>query len=99
MYRLWGKIISRNSIVQQYTAECNDTDLSKEECLNICIDQICNAFDIQKPLWLPLNKRDYKNYGSTQFRADCFMEEIDYDFFEIEYIKEEKKKKTLPHQR
>jgi len=86
MFRLWGKIIKNNKIVNQYTAEIEETGFSEAEMLDICIDEICKKFDIQKPLWFPLNKKDYAAYGRTVFRTDSFMENIDFDFFEIERI-------------
>ncbi len=93
MFRLWGKIIKSNKIAASYTAECNHNDLSNNELVNICLDDICRELDIQKPIWLPVHEKDFKRYGISKFYADAFMEEINFHCFEIEYIEEDDKKK------
>jgi len=93
MFRLWGKIIKNNRIMKQYTATHVKDEASENEMLDICITEICLSFDIQKPLWFPVHKKDFSVYGRTSFKADAFIEQIDFDAFEIELIREEKKKK------
>lgn len=92
MFRLWGKILKNNRMIKQHTAQIDIYHLSTTEALEYCMNEICNEFDIQKPMWFPLNQRDFQNYGRVVFRSDNFIEDIDFDAFEIEFIKEEKKK-------
>ncbi|MGE4282677.1 MAG: hypothetical protein AB7G87_03060, partial [Clostridia bacterium] len=66
---------------------------SENQILDICLSEICREFDIQKPLWFPVHKKDFAVYGRASFKADAFMEQIDFDIFEIELIRDEKKKK------
>ncbi len=93
MFKLWGKIIKNNRIIQSYTSECDNNNLSKKELVNICLEEICREFDIQKPLWLPIHEKDFNRYYKAKFNADAFMEEIEFDAFEIEFVEEQKKKK------
>ncbi|MDK2809408.1 MAG: hypothetical protein PWR27_117 [Petroclostridium sp.] len=93
MFRLWGKIIKNNRIIKQYIAQCDRNNLSQKEMLELCIEEICRELDIQQPMWFSLHERDFAGYGRVTFRADAFIEEIEFDAFEIELIKEEKKKK------
>ncbi|MDK2799571.1 MAG: hypothetical protein PWP27_910 [Clostridiales bacterium] len=93
MLKLWGKMIKNNRIIEQYTAEYAKNDLSKSEMVNLCVEEICREFDIQKPMWFPLNVKDFAKYGRTVFKADNFIEEIEFDSFEVELLDDEIEKK------
>ncbi|MCG8500943.1 MAG: hypothetical protein MJB12_11115 [Firmicutes bacterium] len=88
MFRVWGKIVKNNKMVQSYTAQYDKSDLSEREMLDLCMEEICREFDIQKPLWLSLHEKDLARYGKVTFNADAFMEEIDFDTFRIEVLVE-----------
>lgn len=87
MIKLWGKIIKNNKIVMQDVAICNE-DIDYQEQLKKCIIDICYSFDIQKPYWLNKNLTEYNNLKKTSFNHDNFIEEINFDRFEIEVIEE-----------
>jgi len=90
MLRLWGKIIKNNKIKIHEEAICNE-DIEFQQQLKKCIIEICNKFDIQKPYWLPKNLEEFNRISKTSFSQDNFIEEIDFDRFEIEIIEEENK--------
>jgi hypothetical protein len=89
MLRLWGKIIKSNKIKVNIEAAC-DENIEFQQQLKKCIIEICNTFDIQKPYWLPKNLEEFNRRGKTSFNQDNFIEEIEFDRFEIEVIDEEK---------
>ncbi|WHH60989.1 hypothetical protein [Petroclostridium sp. X23] len=93
MFRLWGKIIKNNRMTNQYIAQYAKNDISQSEMLEVCLEEICREFDIQKPLWFHVHTKDFAIYGRASFNQDAFIEEIDFDTFEIELVREEKKKK------
>jgi hypothetical protein len=87
MLRLWGKIIKNNKMINHREAICLE-DIDYQEQLKKCITEICYNFDIQKPYWLPKNLKEYNKIKKTSFKQDNFIEEIDFDRFEIEVIEE-----------
>ncbi len=86
--RVWGKLLKKNKIIASFTGECHMDTLSEKEALDICMDEICRHFDIQKPLWFPLHQKDLSQYYIVRFYQDAFMEEVSFDLFEIEVIAE-----------
>lgn len=88
MIRLWGKIFKDRKILSQLESEYKYDDLSYEDQLKYCIENICRELDIQKPYWLNNNLREYNKYKKTSFTQDNFIEEIEFDSFEIEVLDE-----------
>lgn len=89
MFRLWGKLYKDNTILKDVVI-CNDekeTPVAKK--LDQAIYDICMLFDLQKPLWLKSNTKDFNKFKMTTFRNDHFFEEIDFDYLEIEVIEED----------
>jgi tetrahydromethanopterin S-methyltransferase subunit A len=87
MIKLWGKIIKSNKIIDQIEAICNE-DIEYQQQLKACITEICNKLDIEKPYWLPKNLEEYNKRKRTSFLQDNFIEEINFDTFEIEVLEE-----------
>lgn len=79
--RLWGKIYKNNRLINHEEAICNGDDY--QENLKKCITEICQKLNIQKPYWLPKNMEEYNRYSKTSFKQDNFIEEVDFDYFEI----------------
>ena len=45
-------------------------------------------FDLQQPIWLDKNINEFKRVDKTRFEQDNFIEQIDFDYLEIEVIEE-----------
>lgn len=90
MFRLWGKVYKNNTIIKDTVIEQNENAMSKDDLTYDCLDKICYEFDLQHPMWLNDNYKDYPTYGKTSFKQDHFIEQIDFDYLEIEIIKDEK---------
>ena len=86
MFRLWGKIIKNNRIIMDHVFEMETADLSIEDKTNQGLEALCYHFDLQKPMWLSDNAKDYTMIGTTRFIDHHFIESIDFDCFEIEVI-------------
>ncbi len=96
MFRLWGKIYKNNKIIKDTVITMDEDNKSRELLTEVCLDKICVTFDLQHPMWLNDNHKDYPAYGRTSFNQDHFIEQIDFDYLEIEIIEDEKKKKNRP---
>ena len=51
--------------------------------------EMCYTFDLGKPIWLDSNITDFKRHSKTKFRQDNWIEEIEFDFLEIQVIEED----------
>lgn len=96
MYKLWGKIIKKNAIIQSHVIELNHENLSIEKSINRGTGDLCNHFDIANPIWMRDNELEFDQISKTRFKAQHFIEEIDFDCFEIEYFSENQKKEMPP---
>ena len=48
--------------------------------------------DLQQPIWLDKNINEFKRVDKTRFEQDNFIEQIDFDYLEIEVIEEQQTK-------
>lgn len=92
MYRLWGKIMHKNKFKMDHVFELDNPTLSREVKLKEGLEDLCYRFDIQIPMWFADNEKDFAKFGKAQFFNDHFIETIDFDYFEIEVIEDDKKK-------
>ena len=89
MFRLWAKIIFSGKIVKNMTIENSDSSLNRTKKIFNAIDEVCYTYDLSKPLWLDKNINEFKKNSKTRFTKDNFVDEIDFDFLEIEVIEED----------
>jgi hypothetical protein len=87
--KLWGKLVKNNKIVKDAVVTAN-IDGTYQDNLKACIMELCEKFDISKPYWLPANMEEYNRRGKVIFNQHNFIDEIDFDRFIIEEIKEKK---------
>ncbi len=77
---LWVRVIRRHRTAQQVTLPCGRHD--PEEVLA----EACHRLDLSRPLWLDKNQREWDEFGQTRFLPDAFVEHVDFDRLEIEFI-------------
>ena len=77
MFRIWGKLFKDNHLIKDTTI-CTDSDSTRTQKVFSALEEICNEFDLGKPIWLETNIREIKRHAKTRFRQDSFMEEIDF---------------------
>ena len=89
MFRIWAKLFKENRMIQNMVV-CNDNhNLRRTEKIFLAMDEICNAYDLSKPLWLDSTVADFKRHDKTRFTQDNFMEPIEFDYLEIHVIEED----------
>ena len=87
MIKLWGKIIKNNKITMDNVVVIDEA-IEYEQELKKCMTELCYNFDIQKPYWLRKNLLEYNKIKKTAFTQDNFIEEINFEKFEIEVLEE-----------
>ncbi|MCI6004041.1 MAG: hypothetical protein SOY73_09040 [Blautia sp.] len=88
MFRLWGKIWKDNHMLRD-TVICDETDDTRTHKVFHALEQICYEFDLGNPIWLDSTIAEFQRRSKARFRQDNFIEQIDFDFLEIQVIEED----------
>ena len=88
MFRMWGKIMENNHLVRDTVICQPDYSISRTQMVFDSLDSICRELDLQTPICLDSNVKDFKRHDKTRFTQDSFIESIDFDFLEIQVIEE-----------
>lgn len=88
MFRMWGKIWKNNHMLQDTVICIADYSLTRTAMVFQALDDICYQFDLGKPIWLDSNITDFQRHAKTRFTQDSFIEQINFDFLEIQIIEE-----------
>lgn len=85
MINIWGKIfidekISKHCVVHIEPAKCSFFDMIK---------QLCERLDIPTPVLLNKHVLDFNKFSMTLFKAEDFIENINFDKFIVEYLPED----------
>jgi hypothetical protein len=82
--RVWGMLKIEDRIKE-------DTVVSAETFEESLL-QVCECFDLTKPIMLKKHQTEIQNFRRTIFYPDDFIEPVNFDTLELEIIT--KKKKT-----
>ena len=87
MFRLWAKTFKDNHMIKD-TVICDERADTRTHKVFNALDAVCCQFDLGKPIWLDSNVRDFQLHAKTRFCQDNFIEQIEFDFLEIQIIEE-----------
>lgn len=89
MFRLWAKIWKDGHLLKD-TVICNENpSLNRTRKIFAAIEEVCYEFDLSKPIWFDSTIADFKKHDKTRFTKDNFIDEIEFDFLEIQVIEED----------
>jgi hypothetical protein len=88
MFRLWGRIFKENHMLKDLVV-CDDSHETRTHKIFNAIEKICYEFDLGKPIWLDSNIKEFKRHNKTRFTKDSFIEDIDFDYLEIQIIEDD----------
>ena len=94
MFRLWGRLVYDGNYTAKDLVICDDTKETRTHKIFRGLNSICDAWNLAVPIWLDSNITDFKRHSKTRFRQDNWIEEIDFDFLEIQVIEE---KEDIPN--
>ena len=86
--RVWFKIFKDDRIIQDETIENTDSDTRTHKIFK-ALEEACTIFDFGHPVWLEKNIAEFKNGAKTRFTKDNFIEEIEFDYLEMNIIEED----------
>ena len=86
--RIWFKEWKESKMIRDHVVEDFSEDTRTHNIFH-ALDEACYALDLGRPLWLDLTVKDFKKYAKARFTQDCFVEEISFDYLEIEVLDED----------
>ena len=88
MFRLWAKEFKNNRMLRDTTI-CDDSQETRTHKVFQALEEVCYEFDLGKPIWLEKNIEEFKCHAKARFYQDSFIEQIEFDFLEIQVIEED----------
>ena len=88
MFRMWGKLWKDNHLVRDTVINISDYSHSSTQMVFQSLEEICYQFDLSQPIWLDANIREFQRHDKTRFSRDNFVEEIPFDYLELQVIEE-----------
>ena len=76
-------------MIKDTVIENNDSSLSRTAKVYDSLEKVCYEFDLEKPLWLEKNKREFIRHARTLFDSDNFIEQINFDYLDFQVISED----------
>jgi hypothetical protein len=70
-------------VIKEASFEVSDDNTSFRDRLEECLIGLCKELDIQVPLWLKKNTKEFVQYRTTFFAKEQFVEDIKFDKFEL----------------
>ena len=87
MFRMWLKEIKDNHILKE-TVYKDGSKTNRTKKIFNGIEETVKAWDLASPVWLPANVEEFKKRARTRFSQDNFIENIEFDYLEIQVIEE-----------
>ena len=85
--RIWFKIFKDTHLLKEETIEDESTDTRTHKVFR-ALDEICDAWNLAKPIWLDTNISEFKRRSKTRFTQDNFIESLEFDYLEIQITEE-----------
>jgi hypothetical protein len=86
--RIWFKIWQDNHLLKTETVE-EDSDDTRTHKIFRAMEEACIRFDLAVPIWLDANVTEFKAHSKTRFSSDNFVEEIEFDYLEMQVLEED----------
>ncbi|PYG85742.1 hypothetical protein LY28_03161 [Ruminiclostridium sufflavum DSM 19573] len=81
--KLHGRLVRQGKLIKEAWAESQDASGEFREQLEECLILLCKELDIEVPLWLKKNSKEFGIYRKTSFDSNHFGEAVSFDRFEI----------------
>lgn len=88
---LWAKCIKDHKIINDVVQEFPFARHSGIDEWNYMIGELAKQFDISRPVILKKHLAELYNFSNTNFSRKDFMDDLNFDLFNIEIFPEKKK--------
>lgn len=87
MARLWVRVIRRQRIDRQEAWPCAWGEEHK------ALEEALGVLDLPVPMWLNKHEREWRDFRRTAFLPEHFVEAVEFERLEIEYLDDSGKKR------
>jgi len=87
--KIWFKTFKNNRMLQNMVITNDTPELTRTKKIFSAVEQICYEFDLSKPIWLDSNIAEFKRHSKVRFSKDNFIDNIDFDYLEMQVIEED----------
>jgi len=88
MFKMWFREFKDNHLLEDIIVERPEEDTRTHKVFN-SIDEACTRLDLPRPIWLDKNISEFKRFSKTRFKKDSFIEEIPFDYLEVQIFEED----------
>ena len=88
MFRIWIKEWKENHLIRELTVEDGSADTRTHKVLR-ALEEGCIRLDLPQPIWLDGTVREFQRHAKCRFTKDSFIEEIDFDYLELQVLEED----------
>ncbi len=88
MMRIWFKLISDNHLLKD-TVICDESADTRTHKVMNSLEKACYELDLPKPIWLDNAVRDFQIHAKCRFTRDAFIEDVPFDYMEMQVIEED----------
>lgn len=67
----------------------DDSDDTRTHKVFSALEKACYEFDVMRPIWLDSVVADFKRLSKARFTKDAFVEEIPFDYLEMQVLEED----------
>lgn len=87
--RVEGRLYRGNRI-GGYAAATRRHDTARfSTLLEQCLVDICHELEMQVPLWMERNTKEFARYHQTMFTSEQFMDPVDFDRFQLKLMEDQ----------
>jgi hypothetical protein len=86
--RIWFKLWKMNRLLNDFTVTDESQETRTHKIFH-ALESACYKFDLSKPIWLDATIAEFKRHAKARFYQDNFVEEIDFDYLEIQVLEED----------
>lgn len=86
--KIWFKLWADTRLCASETVEIVDEDTRTHKIFR-ALEEACLRLDLGKPIWLDSNVAEFQRHSRTRFTQDNFVEEIAFDFMEMQVLEED----------
>ena len=84
--RIWAREFKSNHMLMDTVVEDFSDETRTHKIFN-ALDEICHQFDLS--IWLESCIADFKRTAKVRFYQDSFIDQIEFDYLEVQVIEED----------
>ena len=86
--RIWLRQFKDNRMIADETVSDYADDTRTHKVMR-ALETACKDMDLSVPIWLDVNIADFKRNAKCRFYQDSFIEQVSFDYLEMQVIEED----------